>query len=257
MQIKPLLEINLLQYNSNYKQFLNSCKDHLDGFTIINKSPFDQPIDIIEDLFKEFSCKRIIPHLSLKQNYQGSAKATFEFLEERFLEYQQINLNELFIVSGMPRRSLDSLNFLDQIKPYPKLDLAIAYNPFLPSFESKSLENKRLENKLKNPFVKTVFIQLGEDLKILRQAIDHIKSTNPEIKIVFAVLNPYATRIISSFKLRPWCGVYYSQQYLSDNDYRISFTKDLLQAMEQQGVQVLLEFYSKLEDVNSTLELIN
>jgi hypothetical protein len=255
MQIKPLLEINLLQYNSNYKSFLETCEGVIDGITIINKTPFDQPIPVIQELIDDFPTIRIIPHLSLKQNYQKSSAATLELLQYKIQQYELIGLKELFVVSGMPKRNLDSINFISHINPYPELSIAIAYNPFFPSSESQILEDKRLKTKLSYPFINTVFIQLGQDLGKYKLAIEYIRNIKPEVKIIAAVLNPQASRIISSFKLRPWNGVYFTPKYLTDLDYRLALSIDLIKSLDDLGVQVLLEFYSKSEEIQNVINL--
>jgi 5,10-methylenetetrahydrofolate reductase len=249
MQIKPLLEINLLQYGPSYLKFLKQVSQRLDGFTIINKSSFDQPQEVIQELLSKFPEHRLIPHVSIKQNYRGSRSATLEFLSDHLQSHSRNNLKEILLLSGMPKRSLDTVDLLVCQEAFDGLEIGVAYNPFLKDSQQKQLEQDRLENKLQYEFVKTVYLQLGEDITAYNQAINLIRNLRPDAHIVAAVLNPLATKVIASIKFRPWNGVYYSQAYLSDLDFRIGATTRIFNLLETYKVQVLLEFYSKIEDI--------
>ncbi len=124
------------------------------------------------------------------------------------------NISELLIVSGSNRGEVDTLSLLKYLQSIEnKVDIGVAYNCNLG--EGQQEENDRLKEKLSYNFVKSVYIQITDDLDKIEQGIKYIRSLNKKIKIALCVLKP-SNSLLNSLKLRPWKGVSLSQPFLND-----------------------------------------
>lgn len=126
---------------------------------------------------------------------------------------QNDNISELLIVSGSDRGVVDTIKVLDYLKSEDnQFPIGVAYNC---NSTDQEEENQRLETKLSHPFVKSVYIQITDDLIKIGKGIKFIRSIRPEIYIAVCVIKP-SNSLFNSFKLRPWKGVVLSPEYLND-----------------------------------------
>jgi hypothetical protein len=124
------------------------------------------------------------------------------------------NISELLIVSGSNRGEVDTLKILEYLGSKDnKVNVGVAYNCNLGELQQE--ENDRLKEKLNYKFVKSVYIQITDDLDRIEQGIKYIRSLNKTVKIALCVLKP-SNSLLNSLKLRPWKGVKLSQSYLDD-----------------------------------------
>ena len=125
------------------------------------------------------------------------------------------NIKELLIVSGSNRGVVDSIAMLDYLGSIDnKTEIGVAYNCQL---EDMIEENARLALKLKHKFVKSVYIQITDNLEAIEKGIKHIKSIRKGIKIAVCMIKP-SNSLLNSMKLRPWKGVKLSPEFLNSID---------------------------------------
>lgn len=126
---------------------------------------------------------------------------------------KNINIKELLIVSGSSRGVVDSiamLDYLDSIKN--TIEVGVAYNCCI---EDQDEENTRLTQKLKHEFVKSVYIQITDNLEAIERGIKFIKSIRKEVVIAVCMIKP-SKSLLNSMKLRPWKGVKLSSEFLNN-----------------------------------------
>ena len=168
--------------------------------------------------------------------------------------------NEILLVSGSNKKKnfqvLDVMRDLRKEKNL-KINIGIAYNPYLRKYYNLPGERERFEKKITSGLTKSIWLQFGTDIKLLECEINFLKQSilknnNPNIKIFGSLLIP-SKQFIARFKFRPWKGVYIEGKYLNSLDDFYSFTKELINVYLDNNICPVIEteFTSKdkLEDI--------
>ena len=189
--------------------------------------------------------KKISPDLDITLNYSlvNHYSRNESEVYQNFVNFignaSDLNLNEILLVSGNPKRKIDGLKIFEFLRSFDgfnnQVKLAAAFNPF----DSNLEEVDRLKQKLKFDFVKSIYFQLGDDIEKINKGIDLIKNTKPETDIWVSILNPTPTKL-NSLKFRPWHGVKYSDRFLNDINFAKKQNAEIIKLCEGQNYGVLL-----------------
>jgi hypothetical protein len=221
--------------------------------SLTNKFKDDDHLGILNKIRELDKTLQFVSTYSFKVRYCGEFQKTFWDCLEYLQKCMVAGVEEVLLVSGNPKRKLDTVEFLTRLYEVnrniikgdnleqkevgefqeslstglefglagdlnslklPKL--GVAFNPFL---EGKDwlVEETRLRQKLETGLVSTVYFQLGDDLKKLGEGLELVSGFRKERKcqqIVVSVLNP-SKQILENLKFRPWHGVRYSTEFLS------------------------------------------
>jgi hypothetical protein len=172
-----------------------------------NASPFEVALGLVD--------REVTITFALRNHYHfGKLDLITQDLDKYISEAKKVsNITELLIVSGSDRGVIDTLKVLDYLKGNDnQFRIGVAYNC---SHQDQEEENQRLITKLSHPFVKSVYIQITDDLIKIGKGIKFIRSIRPDIYIAVCVIKP-SNSLFNSFRLRPWKGVVLSEQYLGD-----------------------------------------
>ncbi len=203
---------------------------------VLKKEFLNEVIKYIGENYKELD---VVYHYSLYHQYIKNRNISYlEFLN--FIKRCNFyNHKEILLISGSNKRK--NFEVLDVIKEFKnenslKIDIGIAFNPYLKKYYNISGERVNLEKKLSSGLIKSIWLQFGTDIKLLESEIIFLKKcisnnsyniNNHNVKIFGSLLVP-SRQFISRFKFRPWKGVYISDMYLKSLDNFYSFTKDLI-----------------------------
>ena len=220
---------------SQLENKLNFCKSNrIRNINIPCKGPikkelFNSTINYISKNFNEFN---VTYHYSLYHQYsQNSEKSYQEFLN--FLKNAYSNKNyEILLVSGSnKKKNFDAINVLSKIKEEKnlKVNLGIAYNPYLRKYYKDTSERERFHRKLSSGLINSIWFQYGTDIKVFQDELTYLKNSAKSEKLnLFGSLLIPSKQFIARFKFRPWKGVYISEKYISSLEDFCGFTKDLV-----------------------------
>lgn len=240
MQHKLIHEIPIstLSFSPSLQSLLMGLMD--ETISLPNKSKDIVIIDVITKIQKTNPNLSIIPYYSLKFHQSKTLnETTQEFVS--FLErLTSLDISEVLLVSGVPRPKHDSLSILKNTtsyynNTYPRI--AVAYNPFLQG-EELDQENSRLYQKLKTGIVSSVYLQIGIDTNSIRQAIDHIRSFSPNLRIYLSVMNPSPSQL-ARFRYRPWKGVFLPLEYISSPQQAQHINTQLYLLAEELNIGII------------------
>lgn len=230
-------------------------KEVLSSFPITQLSLIDKP-GLVENTIlarlirRDFPQMDIILTFAIKNRYKGNLVNTYTNFQEYLEKGQQIGVYKFLIVSGNPKRKLEtaqalSIYAVDILERYHDegihngIELYCAYNPYFKG-DKLEQENQHLEQKLFTGLVKGVFLQIGEDVNALTTGLNFIRSLSQDLPIYGCVLYP-TDSILKSFSKRPWYGVMLSEEYLHNLDYAKQVTKKLLDWYHQHEIIPLVE----------------
>ena len=219
------------------KKYIDFSKNNNIFGVVISCKKNNQDIDqLIQDL-KEIS-ENIIPTFCISTEYSKNSTTTLQKLSEFENYLLQMNLNQALLVSGDPKRKLDTLICLNHLhKAKTKLKWGVVFNPFYTDME---VEKNRLRQKLKYSFVNQVYLQLGENLDKLTYGLEYIKSVQTtNLTIIGSILQPSVT-ILNQFNIRQWNGVYFSEDFLSDLEYAKESMQYYQKLLQQNHCRVLI-----------------
>jgi 5,10-methylenetetrahydrofolate reductase len=269
-----LLELNIKTQKDLNKYLEIISQGHYSGVSITSKKNNLELSIILTELLKipllrggskadgvvavtfeqtNLSNPKIIPTFSCKANYNQNALETFIEFQKFLATIQQFKLNQFLLVSGNPKMKLDSAKVLNQFttnqrdnNPIDKggqahcvwgdLKIAVAYNPYSKEITT---ENQRLIAKLQHSNVNQVWLQLGQDLEKLKEAVALIRNINPNIKIVNSILLPTKT-LLKSLQFRPWSGVFYSEEFYNNLDFALQNVEQMKQFSQDLGLEILI-----------------
>ena len=214
----------------------------------------------VEEILKHDSKLKPVIHYSLKYEYKKSVDYSYN----RFLDFLQNygprikGLNgEILLVSGGKKKALDSVLCLEKLKAekinLPKL--GVAYNPYQPDLEMLEVENHRLRSKIRTGIVTSVWLEFGTDLKKLQKGVDYVKALDKDVKLHGSVFIPN-THFLTKFELKPWKGVYLSEQYLESSEKAMEFTKELVKEYKRLNIEPLILNPIKTENDVRNLNII-
>ena len=172
-------------------------------------------------------------------------------------------------MSGSQKKaSLDSVLSLSMLKDDPlflkqKISLGVAFNPYLPGvlFDDELL---RIEKKIQSGLVRSIWIQFGTDLKLLKSGVMMLsriisvaRSNNSkisEISLFGSILIP-SKQFIARFKFRPWKGVYCSDEFLESTSYANKLLKELLITYNYYNICPIIETNTTTDDQLNKLRI--
>jgi hypothetical protein len=208
------------------------------GCTIINKDKDFNNIVFGKLLASYKPSLEIIPTYSLGVNYHKDLVTSFKIFEQYCMELPS-NFTDILLVSGNPKRKLDTtkaLQILQQSKFKPKFGIGVAFNPYSKNIEE---EKDNLQSKISTGFVTSIWLQLGEDIEVLKYSIKWLQMSFPNVKVIGSVLSP-SKSLLAKLAFRPWHGVFYSPKYYSDVEYAQSNSKLQKQILTDHGCQILV-----------------
>ena len=254
-------ELSFKNLNQLEKQ-LNFCKvNNIKNINIpckgnIKRELFNSTIKYISDNFQDFN---VTYHYSLYNQYcknkENSYKEFFDFIKNSHSNRKY----EILLISGSnKKKNFDTVKVLNDIKKERKLkvNLGVAYNPYLEKYYDVFSERDRFEKKISTGLVNSIWFQFGTDIKVLQNEINFLKRDiqNEKLKLFGSLLIP-SKQFIARFKFRPWRGVYISEKYLSSLEDFYFFTNDLVSFYKNNNITPIIEtdFFSsqKLNSVYS------
>ncbi len=194
--------------------------DHFDKFNfyfhIVHKKNDLSHLKFINDLYKTnknfgFTCNLSLKHII---NYFGTKSIdsvidTVNLCIKRLSKYN--NISDVLIISGS-KSKIFTHDIISRLKS--NIPIGIAYNPFF----DKAYERYKLNVKLSNPYVKYVYFQIGEDIKIIQDEVLFIKKHYPQVDIILSIIFPTPS-FLARFRFRPWIQVVLSEKYLNNLEY--------------------------------------
>ena len=188
----------------------------------------------------------ICPHYSLKFNNDARDPAsTLRRFEAFCEEAASLHVREILLVSGSGSRSFDSLACLKALTlPAERRPaIGVAFNPFFPDRAARMRERARLRQKLNTGAVSAIWLQIGSDVLLLREALAflaELQGVHPALRLYGSVFLP-SRKLLAQLKFRPWNGVFLSAEYLSSVEVASTITCRVLDAYATHGVEPLLE----------------
>jgi len=188
----------------------------------------------------------ICPHYSLKFNNDARDPAsTLRRFEAFCEEAASLHVREILLVSGSGSRSFDSLACLKALTlPAERRPaIGVAFNPFFPDRAARMRERARLRQKLNTGAVSAIWLQIGSDVLLLREALAflaELRGVHPALRLYGSVFLP-SRKLLAQLKFRPWNGVFLSAEYLSSVEVASTITCRVLDAYATHGVEPLLE----------------
>lgn len=245
------LELNIRNIFDLEKAIKTLSNNQYTGVTITCKNTNLDTFIVVGEIQKYYPTLEITPTFSISNNYQGSADATYQRLLKVVAYAQTFDINNALLVSGNPRKKLDTIECLlrfhefrkwvlkssddEYIQKLDNWNFSIAYNPYLKDIES---ENQRLRKKLEKNSIKCIYLQIGEDIVKLQKAVQYIRLLNKNIIIWVSVLVP-STKLLSRLSFRPWGGVFLSEQFLKDLNFANKKTAEIIEYCKQNNLGIL------------------
>jgi hypothetical protein len=198
-----------------------------------NASPF-----VLAPLLKDYS---LTITFALRNHYHfGKLKLITEELDKYLIGIRaNSNIKELLVVSGSNRGEVDSLSMLDYLSSINSdINIGVAYNC---NIDNQEEENKRLASKLAHSCVKSVYIQITDNLGKIERGIMLIRSLRPDVRIAICVVKP-SHSLFNSLKLRPWKGVVLSEQYLNNLNFANSTNDWNIKELKHLDIDTLMTF---------------
>ena len=212
---------------------------------VIKKELLNETIEYIGKNYKDLD---VIYHYSLYHQYiKNRENSLLEFLKFINKLYFYKN-NEILLVSGSNKKKnfevLDVINSLSYEKNL-KINIGVAYNPYLNNYFNNSEERQRLEEKVSSGLIKSIWLQFGTDINLLKKEISFLKqfltnNNKQNIKIFGSLLIP-SRQFIARFNFRPWRGVYISERYLYSLEEFNKFTNDLISFYLNNNICPIIE----------------
>lgn len=245
------LELNIRNITDLEKAVVTLSKKKYSGVTITCKNTNLDSFMVTSEIQKYYPDLDIVPTFSIANHYQGSADATYQKFLKSVAFAQTFDVHNYLLVSGNPRKKLDTIECLERFSEFRKWVIknsdneqiqnlsnwyfSIAYNPYLKDMEK---ENDRLIKKLSRNSIKCVYLQIGEDLVKLQKAVEFIQSINKKITICVSVLIP-SKKLLTKLAFRPWDGVFLSKEYLSNIEFAEQKTKEIVDFCDSNNLCIL------------------
>ena len=228
------------EFTIKSKSQLQSCLDKLTSSSV--------PSICLTDKKANLSCFELIPSLrqaranikittnySLTNHYSRKPHQVLEDFQSFMAQAKALEVEEVLLVSGNPKRKIETISALGQAsRSKTKTRLAVAFNPFA----DLQVEVPRLAQKLSFEDVKSVYLQLGDDLRMLHAGICQIKKIQPLASIWLSILVPSPQKL-HSLRFRPWHGVKFSQEFLQDLQFAKNKNRQLKQLAKDHSCNIL------------------
>lgn len=210
-------ELTIYNINFSNKLIDKIANLKINKLAITNKE-FNTPILEIIQKIKNINPKvEIIPYYSLKYHQKDSLQKSAQEFKNHLACFSDMGLKSILLISGIPRPKYESVLILEYLRQnYDKsklIEISVAYNPFLKGLDL-DVENDRIKNKLETGLVSAVYLQIGIDTDSIQNAVDYLRTIQPDVKIYLSLMNPTPSRL-AKFRYRPWKGVYLPQEYIN------------------------------------------
>ena len=233
---------------------------------IIKKQFLNEIVEYIGENYKELD---VIYHYSLYHQYTKNKEISYINFLNFIKKCYTYNNKEILLVSGSNKKK--NFEVLDLLRDFKndknlKMNIGIAYNPYLKIYYNLRDERLKFEKKFSTGLIKSIWLQFGTDIKILESEIIYLKKIisnnsskhiDQNIKIFGSLLIP-SRQFISRFKFRPWKQVYISDRYLESLHDFYAFTRDLIEIYFENNICPVIETecssLEKLEDINILLK---
>jgi hypothetical protein len=199
----------------------------------------------------------VCAHFSIKYNYHRDPDVCLQRIRS-FLDGVNAELPEashvLLVSGGGKKRRFDTVTALEALQSRgsshadPALNLAIAYNPYLPDPAARKEELSRLQRKLATGLVSRVYLQMGSDLPLLRHHLGalqaefaRLRAVGAEVPRVYGSVFLPSKQLLARMRFRPWSGVFLSEGYLGSVEGAERVTRELLAVYREHGVVPLVE----------------
>jgi ABC-type molybdate transport system substrate-binding protein len=225
----------MIKYELNIKNIeqFNKMIESLSSNSILHLTDKKNNLDIKELLRINNNIKSIT--FSIKNHYnEGKIDLINEELDEYIRAYKLYNLDELLLVSGSNKGKYTTVELLEYLKN-KDVSIGVAYNC---NIIDQEVENERLTKKLSYDFVKSVYIQITDDIEKIKLAIHYIRSIRNNLSIYVCVVNP-SNSFINNFKLRPWNGVILSKISLSSIDQYALMNKKIIESIDDPTINYI------------------
>ena len=160
--------------------------------------------------------------------------------------HKNIEFNQPFdtiaVLGYLDNRNKGNINWNTN---FDNLNIAVAHNPFEKTNMDKELEIKRLKQKLSYDCVKTVYLQLGNDITAIQNSLNQIRTIKPNLKIIGSILVP-TPKMLQIIKNNPHYGYGYSSKYLNDIAFAQLQTSKLAQVYQKLEIEVLWSGLTKI-----------
>jgi len=247
--------INHFRFELSFKDInqlenkLNFCRKHgIKNINIPCKGSIKKELYIstIEHIMKKHEEFNVTFHYSLYHQYIKNKENSYDQFINFIRKYITKRKYNILLLSGSnKKKNFDVLNVLEKVKEEKNLkkNFGIAYNPYLSIFDNNNSERERYEQKVLSGLIKSVWLQYGTDIKVLKREIKFLKNHNVEL---FGSLLIPSKQFIARFNYRPWKEVYISEKYLCSLENFYSFTQDLVNFYIENKIIPLVEtdFYS-------------
>tara|TARA_A100000164_G_scaffold331585_1_gene320854 strand:+ start:1287 stop:2105 length:819 start_codon:yes stop_codon:yes gene_type:complete len=271
--------INNLRFELSFKNILqlenklNYClsnkinKINIPCKGLIKKELLNKTIEYIGENYKDID---VVYHYSLYHQYSKNRENSYlEFLNfiKKCIYYKNKNI---LLVSGSNKKTnfevLDVLNDFKKEKNL-KINIGIAYNPYLKKYYNLSGERVRFEKKISLGLTKSIWLQFGTDIKLLEAELNFLKKNflhslnyrNYQTVQFFGSLLIPSKQFVSRFRFRPWKGVYIAEDYINSLDSFNGFTKDLIDFYLDNNICPVIETefspIEKLDEINTLLKI--
>jgi hypothetical protein len=236
-----IYELNIYSTDFSDKLISILSNSKINKISITNKKHNTPIIEIIKKIRDINPKLEIIPYYSLKYNQQSSTQANALACIEKLKAYQNLGIKEVLLVSGVPKSKYNTIQTLDALRTIytseqlPKI--AVAYNPFLNGIELE-MENTSIKSKLQSGIISSVYLQIGVDLKILRESIQYLIKLQPKLSVCISIINPTPTRL-AQFNYRPWKGVYLPKEYLKSTTNAININQDIYRLAQELNINII------------------
>ena len=228
--------------------------------------------DVVEYIGKNYKELDVIYHYSLYHQYIKNRDISYMNFLNFIKKCNTYNNKEILLVSGSNKKyKFEVLDVLRDFKNDKKLkiNIGIAYNPYLKKYFNLAGERLKFENKISTGLTKSIWLQFGTDIELLKSEIVYLKKyilnntskdNDKNIKLFGSLLIP-SKQFISRFRFRPWKEVYISDNYLNSLNNFNAFTKDLIEIYYENNICPVIETdfsnLEKLDDINRLVKDIN
>ncbi len=219
-------------------------------------------IETVEYINKHHQNLDVVYHYSLYHQYSKNRNNSYlDFLDFINNYAYHKNIKVLLISGSNKKTNFDVIDVLHNLKNERNLDidLGVAYNPYLGRYYNIFEERQRYEKKISSSFIKSVWLQFGTDIKLLKKEFEFIKNIKKRQKYNFfgSLLIP-SKQFLARFKFRPWKGVYIADKYQNSLEDFYCFTRDLIDFYIANNITPVIEtdFYSS-EKLNVIETLFN
>ncbi len=211
-------------FHKNREQLKELClfynKIKCDKVLFTNKSKDDDPVGDAAFFLKNSTNKKIdvTTVFAVKAQWRGGnkGKSAEDIAYDRWIDFYgkaaNANIARVLIVSGNPKKSFNSLHFLqrhakEQPKPTKKQPkIGIAFSPYILDKDGKMEERERLTAKLETGLVEDIWLQFGGDAKRLREELTWLTKTHPNYTLYGSMFVP-TPQWLARFRFRPWNGI--------------------------------------------------